>query len=68
MTANNRFLAISAALFAVATLAHVTRVVAQWPLAIGSWSIPFSLSVFAAIIAACLCAWALALLRSQSAR
>ena len=68
MTSNDRFLAISATVFAAVTLAHVARIVAQWPLEIGSWSIPFGLSAFAAIVTAGLCAWALSLLRKHGAR
>lgn len=66
MTANNRYLAISATLFAVVALAHLVRILAQWPIAIGSWSVPFGLSAFAAIVTASLCTWAIALLREAA--
>ena len=68
MTSNDRFLAFSATLFSAVAIAHAMRVAAQWPLAVGSWSIPSSLSIAAAAIIGGLSVWALSLLRQQRAR
>ena len=48
----------SAIVFALAALTHVWRYVLDLPLQIGAWSVPRSLSGFAAGFAALLALWA----------
>jgi hypothetical protein len=48
----------SAIVFALVALMHVWRFVLDLPLQIGAWSVPRSLSGFAAIFAALLAVWA----------
>jgi hypothetical protein len=61
----DRYLAISAAVFAVVALAHVVRAIAQWTISIGPWSVPVTLSWVAALATAGLSAWAFSLLRRR---
>ena len=48
----------SATVFAFVALMHAWRFVLDLPLQIGAWSVPRSLSGFAAVGAACLAVWA----------
>jgi hypothetical protein len=55
---NRNYCITSAIVFALAALVHVWRFVLDLPLQIGAWSVPRSLSGFAAIFAALLTVWA----------
>lgn len=63
MSQTSRYLIISATIFAVVALAHLLRAIAQWPIAIGPWTVPVGLSWVAALFAAGLSGWAMSLLR-----
>jgi hypothetical protein len=65
MTQTDRYLTISAAVFAVVALAHVVRAIEQWNITIGPWSVPVTLSWVAAVVTAGLSAWAFSLLRQR---
>jgi len=60
------YLIISATVFAVVALAHLIRVLQQWPITIGPWSVPVDLSWLGAIAAAALSLWAILLLRNRN--
>jgi hypothetical protein len=57
------YLTLSAAIFAVVALAHLTRAIAAWTIAIGPWTVPVALSWFGAIAAAGLSVLAFSLAR-----
>jgi hypothetical protein len=61
MTQIDRYLTISAAIFAVVALAHVARALAQWSIVVGPMTIPLALSWIAAVVTAGLSAWAFSL-------
>ena len=60
------YLTISASVFALVAAAHMIRALAQWPIAIDSWSIPVALSWIAATIAGVLSAWGLTSSRERT--
>jgi hypothetical protein len=55
---NRNYCITSAIVFSLAALVHVWRFVLDLPLQIGAWSVPRSVSGFAAIFAALLAVWA----------
>lgn len=55
---NRNYCITSSIVFALTALVHVWRFVLDLPLQIGAWSVPRSLSGFAAILAALLAVWA----------
>lgn len=63
MTQIDRYLTITATVFAVVALAHLVRAIEQWSIVIGPWTVPVSLSWIAAIATAGLSGWAFTLLR-----
>jgi hypothetical protein len=65
MSQINRYLTISATVFAVVAVAHLVRAIAQWPIMIGPWSVPVGASWIAALFSAALSAWAVSLLRKD---
>ena len=65
MSSLKTFLTLSSAIFAFIALAHLARAIAQWPIAIGAWTVPVSLSWLGAIAAAAISAWAFSLARRQ---
>jgi hypothetical protein len=65
MTSGQRYLVISASVFAVVAIAHVTRAIEQWPITVGPWSIPVELSWLAAVAAGALSLWSILLLRDR---
>ena len=62
MTQTDRYLTISASVFAVVAIAHVVRAIEQWTIVIGPWTVPIALSWVAAVAAAGLSGWAFSLL------
>ena len=65
MTSRQRYLLISAAVFAVVAIAHLTRAIAGWPITIGTWSVPLDVSWLGAIATGALSLWAMLLLRDR---
>ena len=65
MSSLQRYLVITAAVFAVVAIAHLTRALEAWPITIGPWSVPVELSWLGAIAAGALSAWAILLLRER---
>jgi hypothetical protein len=65
MTSRQRYLVISAAVFAVVAVAHLTRAIEAWPITIGTWSVPVEASWLGAIAAGALSLWSILLLRDR---
>jgi len=65
MASLKNYLIISATVFAVVAVAHLTRAVEQWPITIASWNVPVEISWLGAIAAAALSLWSIVLLREQ---
>jgi hypothetical protein len=51
------YAAVSALIFAVVALAHLTRLLQRWPVQVGPWSVPMSVSWFGLAISALLAIW-----------
>jgi hypothetical protein len=66
MTSQQRYLVISASVFAVVAVAHLTRAIERWPITIGSWSVPVELSWLGAIATGALSLWSILLLRDRN--
>ena len=66
MTSQQRYLVISASVFAVVAIAHLTRAIERWPITIGPWSVPVELSWLGAIATGALSAWSILLLRDRN--
>jgi len=66
MTSRQRYLVISASVFAVVASAHLVRAVQGWPITIGPWNVPVELSWLGAIATGALSAWAILLLRERN--
>ena len=62
MTQTDRYLILSATVFAVVALAHIVRAFEQWTIVIGPWTVPIALSWIGAVAAAGLSGWAFSLL------
>ena len=65
MTSQQRYLVISATVFAVVAIAHLIRAINAWPITIGQWNVPVELSWLGAIAAGALSLWAILLLRER---
>ena len=63
MTSRQRYLVISATVFAVVAVAHLIRAIQQWPVTIGPVSVPVDLSWLAAVASGALSLWSILLLR-----
>ena len=57
------YVAISALIFVLVALAHVARLVQQWPVSLGPISIPMSASWIGLVVAVALAIWGGTLLR-----
>jgi hypothetical protein len=57
------YITISAVVFAVVAIAHLTRAIAQWTIVIDQWTVPVALSWLGAAAAAALSVWAFSLAR-----
>jgi len=66
MTSQQRYLVISASVFAVVAATHLTRAIERWPITIGSWSVPVELSWLGAIATGALSLWSILLLRDRN--
>jgi hypothetical protein len=56
---SNYYAAASACIFAVMALGHLTRLLRRWPVQVGPWSIPISVSWFGLPVSALLALWGL---------
>ena len=58
------YLIISSVIFALIGLLHLLRIMFQWPIMVGTWTIPFTISLIAIMVAAVLIFWAFRLSRA----
>lgn len=65
MTSQQRYLVISATVFAVVAAAHLTRAIEAWPITIGPWNVPVDISWLGALATGALSVWAILLLRDR---
>ena len=56
------YLQISGVIFAIVTLAHVLRLVLNWPIQMASWVVPMWISWVAIPVAGTMCVWAFRLI------
>lgn len=54
---------VTGTLFGIVALVHLLRLINQWPLILGSWSAPMSISWAGLIVTGCLCVWSFRLMR-----
>ena len=66
MTSRQRYLVISATVFAVVAAAHLVRAIKAWPITVGPWNVPVELSWLGATATAALSLWAILLLRERN--
>lgn len=59
------YLFISGMIFGLVAVVHLLRLVNHWPLVLGSWSAPMSMSVVGLMIGGCLSIWAFRLMRKE---
>lgn len=57
------YVAISSLIFVLVALGHVARLVQQWPVSVGPFSIPMSVSWIGFVVAVVLAIWGGAILR-----
>ena len=57
----NAYLLISAVVFGIVSLLHIVRVINNWTVVVGEWTIPMSISWLGLFGAAALCVWAISL-------
>ena len=57
------YITISAAVFALVAVAHLSRAIAQWTIVIDQWKLPIAASWIGAAAAAALSVWAFSLAR-----
>jgi len=62
------YLGVSGVIFANVALLHFLRLLLDWPVQIGNWSVPSWLSWLSIMIAGSLCFWAFQLLASKAGR
>jgi hypothetical protein len=55
---------ISGTLFGLVAVLHLLRIINQWPLLIGTWSAPMSLSWLGFIVTGCLSIWSFRLMKA----
>ena len=55
------YIQITGVIFAVVALAHVVRLMLDWPAQVGGWVVPIWISWVAILVAGALCVWALRL-------
>ncbi len=65
MASVKTYVTISAMVFAVISIAHLTRAIAQWTIVIDHWTIPIAVSWIGAAAAAGLSFWAFSLARKN---
>ena len=54
---------ITGILFGIVALVHLFRLINQWPLTLGPWSVSMSISWIGLIVTGCLCIWSFSLIR-----
>lgn len=65
MASVRTYVTVSAMVFAVIAVAHLTRAIAQWTIVIDHWTIPIAVSWIGAAAAAGLSLWAFSLARKN---
>ena len=60
------YLIISGVIFALIALFHLMRIMFHWSAMVGAWTIPFSISLIAIMVAAILTIWAFRLSRTAT--
>lgn len=60
------YLVLSGVIFGVVGLLHLVRVVADWALVMGPWSVPMAISWLGILVPGALCAWAWTLARRSA--
>ena len=55
------YIQITGVVFAVVTLAHVFRLVLDWPAQVAGWTVPIWVSWAGILVAGALCVWAIRL-------
>ena len=58
------YLLITATLFGLIALAHVSRLLRHWPVNLGSYTVPLGVPWLGLLVAGGLCIWALRLART----
>lgn len=66
MCSQRLFLYIVAAIFLVVALLHLMRLINGWPVIVGDWLVPLSVSWGGVVVPASLSVWALMIARSKS--
>jgi hypothetical protein len=59
------YITISAVVFALIAVAHLTRAITQWTIVIDHWTVPVAVSWIGAAAAAALSIWAFSLARKN---
>jgi len=54
---------VSGIIFGLVALMHLLRLINQWPLILGPWSAPMSISWIGLIVTGCLSIWSFRLIR-----
>ncbi len=57
---------ISGIIFGLVALAHLLRIINQWPLILGPWSAPMLISWIGLFITGYLCIWSFSLIRMEN--
>jgi hypothetical protein len=58
------YLIISGVIFALIGLGHLFRIIFQWSAMVGTWTVPFSISLMAIMIAVVFTFWAFRLFKT----
>ena len=58
------YLIISGVIFALIGLGHLFRIMFQWSAMVGTWTVPFGISIMAIMVAGVLSFWAFRLSRT----
>lgn len=61
------YLAVSASLFGIVAVAHLMRLLFQWPFVVGGWSVPAWISVLGMLVPGALAWWGVRLARDVRA-
>jgi hypothetical protein len=65
MASMKTYITVSAIVFALVAVAHLTRAIAQWTIVIDQWTVPLVVSWIGAAAAAALSVWAFSLARKN---
>ena len=56
---SNSYVAISTSIFAIVAIVHLARLLKRWPVQVGTYSAPMSVSWFGLLVSALLASWGL---------